>query len=735
MPEDRTTRKDLYLLFLSSVLLTTAAFVFAGTGDAPIVFLLTVIGLAGSFLLRRPLPRTSRSFVYAGMTVTLATVLGNQLFPIEPGRFFLIPAEIYGPGIIYLGVAATYFDQRETNVTAIIALALLGLMLAGNAVPPLAKNQHFPIQLDSGSTFLTFYAAAVFLDAIVLLLLVRRAAPRLVRIEPTRRYRWLRAVVFSATLCTTVAAVGGLRTAAKVYERTLQEFFVQWMQRYMQRRAGRVLFPGEVDLWRTPALRRQADSTIVLRARSEAPPGYLRGRAYYLYRTGHWTGSANATDLTGESPGARLTFTVYRRGPGDAATTESRPGPVRLEVFPAGGFRSDVLLAPGGSREFELIATQLRQGWNGTLTPRNWESGSGYVVRGPTAEFAQAYEGPLPRRDGRFPEANMLKSIPSDLKRPLEEVVKKVFGPVPERLKTQRKLERLHEFFAANFSYSLGEKMVKGKDPVLQFLARRRGHCELFAATAALLLRSAGTPARYVTGFVCAEPHPGNRYWVSRLKDAHAWAEAWIPEEKRWALAECTPASGIPNGASDFSTVGAWIDRLLLSWQETMVRLKRGYVAETIVGVLAGLFTALRWLVWHSVRGPLVLGGAVWIWRRRRHRRQLRLAAEWAGVAAVRREAHSRLARLERRLRRFGLERQTGTTLREWNRRVAAVPDLPAVDEIGGFLKKYEECRSARPPPPPAVLAELDAQLRSILRALRTVRPSRFRRESRRAIS
>ncbi len=734
MPEERSQRKVPLLLALSSVLLGTSALVFAATGDAPQVFVVTLLGLTGSFLLRRPLPRTSRSFVYTGAVVTAITVFGDQLFPIEPGRFFLIPAEIYGPGIIYLGVAATYFDQRETNLTAVTALALLGLMLAGNAVSPLAKNVHFPVTAVVQENYHAFYGVAVAVEMIALLLLIRHATPR-VRLGAThRRCLWFRYPVVVFALAATLATVGGLRLAAKVYERTMQQFFVQWMQRYMQRRARWVLFQDEVDLWRTVPLRAAADRTIVLRARAETAPGYLRGRAYYLYSAGRWTAAVGASGLPGDDPGPRLTFTKFRReSPRDAPPGEAGAYR-RLEILPARQFRSDVLLVPGGADEFELIATQLREDWNGTLIPREWQSNTGYSVRVAGGELMQAYNGPLPRKGGRFPEERLLLPVPADIEGPLAAAARRILGPAPERLGTRAKIARLEEYFTSNFTYALGETpdLRGGRDPVLQFLERRRGHCELFAAAATLLLRVTGTPARYVTGFVCAEPHPGRQYWLARLKDAHAWSEAWAADEGRWLPVECTPAAGVPDGAPQFSALGAWFDRLVLFWQETLVQMKRGYVARALIGLVLGLLSACRWLLWHPLRGPLLLAGALWWWRRRCRRRRLQIEAEWAGVAPEKREARRRLARLERAVRRRGLERQPAMTLREWARRLAAAPDLPATREIAEFLACYERVRYAAASPVPEVLADLDSRLRTILRELRTA-PRRKRRKPRRA--
>ncbi len=57
----------------------------------------------------------------------------------------------------------------------------------------------------------------------------------------------------------------------------------------------------------------------------------------------------------------------------------------------------------------------------------------------------------------------------------------------------------------------------------------RRGWCEPIASSAVVLLRAAGVPARYATGFQPGARNPVTGRWTVRRSDAHAWAELWIP--------------------------------------------------------------------------------------------------------------------------------------------------------------------------------------------------------------
>lgn len=66
------------------------------------------------------------------------------------------------------------------------------------------------------------------------------------------------------------------------------------------------------------------------------------------------------------------------------------------------------------------------------------------------------------------------------------------------------------------------------------------GYCVHFASLCTVLLRCAGIPARYVTGYR-VEAQPGQTVTVTR-EQAHAWAEFYDWEEGTWRVLESTPA-------------------------------------------------------------------------------------------------------------------------------------------------------------------------------------------------
>jgi len=90
--------------------------------------------------------------------------------------------------------------------------------------------------------------------------------------------------------------------------------------------------------------------------------------------------------------------------------------------------------------------------------------------------------------------------------------------------------QALAYFNEQDFVYTL-EPPRLGADPVDEFLfTTRRGFCEHYAAAFVVLMRSAGIPARVVTGYQGGEYNPLGDYWLVRQSDAHAWAEVWLPD-------------------------------------------------------------------------------------------------------------------------------------------------------------------------------------------------------------
>jgi hypothetical protein len=100
------------------------------------------------------------------------------------------------------------------------------------------------------------------------------------------------------------------------------------------------------------------------------------------------------------------------------------------------------------------------------------------------------------------------------------------------------------------------------RDFVEYFLSENhRGYCVHFATSVALLLRSAGIPARYAEGFVVSPDEPATENGWINIKDsrAHAWVEVYV-NAVGWVPVEATPSRR--SGVSDPSQAGALGDMI-----------------------------------------------------------------------------------------------------------------------------------------------------------------------------
>lgn len=166
------------------------------------------------------------------------------------------------------------------------------------------------------------------------------------------------------------------------------------------------------------------------------------------------------------------------------------------------------------------------------------------------------------------------------------------------RLPPEEAIRRIRAFFAEDFSYTL----KAGKLSMDTFLeAERRGHCEYFASATALLLRAAGIPSRYHTGFALVELDPLARQWKVRGTHAHAWVTAWV--DGRWQEIDTTPPNWLEQdseGIDSWQKLSDWWDEKRLSFQEWRTSQDAGgllaWLAPTLAVVVV-VYTILRFLL------------------------------------------------------------------------------------------------------------------------------------------
>ncbi|MDO1510787.1 MULTISPECIES: DUF3488 and transglutaminase-like domain-containing protein [unclassified Neisseria] len=124
----------------------------------------------------------------------------------------------------------------------------------------------------------------------------------------------------------------------------------------------------------------------------------------------------------------------------------------------------------------------------------------------------------------------------------------------------------LHHYRSKKFSYTLQPPRTPGRNGIDEFMFRtQQGFCEHYAQSFVVMMRAAGLPARVVTGYQGAEYNEQAGFWQIRSKDAHAWAEVWLPQEQAWLRIDPTAAVSSVRAESGISQALPEAERKMVS--------------------------------------------------------------------------------------------------------------------------------------------------------------------------
>ena len=87
----------------------------------------------------------------------------------------------------------------------------------------------------------------------------------------------------------------------------------------------------------------------------------------------------------------------------------------------------------------------------------------------------------------------------------------------------------IQDWLERDFVYDLTYRAPDHGDAVEQYLADKRGACDMIATAMVLMARYNDIPARIAVGFGPGEPS-GPDHWTIYMRDAHAWAELYFPD-------------------------------------------------------------------------------------------------------------------------------------------------------------------------------------------------------------
>jgi transglutaminase-like putative cysteine protease len=128
----------------------------------------------------------------------------------------------------------------------------------------------------------------------------------------------------------------------------------------------------------------------------------------------------------------------------------------------------------------------------------------------------------------------------------------------------------LEAYLRSHFGYTLRLAGKPGADPLAHFLFEAKaGHCEYFASSMAVMLRTLGIPSREVNGFLPGEYNDVGGDYIVRASDAHSWVEAYFPGNG-WLTFDPTPGASAASGGI-FSRLALYLDWFQLAWNEWVI--------------------------------------------------------------------------------------------------------------------------------------------------------------------
>lgn len=298
----------------------------------------------------------------------------------------------------------------------------------------------------------------------------------------------------------------------------LQDLFLQWIQPWINGDPDNnngvigvgdgISAPESIDLQQAGPLQHPKKRVMTVQSQYHGVL-YLRGIAYDTYTGTSWVAQA---DTTGE-----------------------------------GGWPTDGLSSMGTLKiSLKYSATDMRffpyyllkSDWTSHLThgmlvylPRQETYSYDFYTHSGTAQYT-----PLSSA-----EEALYLSLPQNTQTIAAEILSGLFGG--QDLSTNEKAQLIAEYVQNSASYDLEtEKMPEDTDDfALWFLEESNtGYCVHFASAATVLLRAAGIPARYVTGYLTYSQ--GEAISPVAADEAHAWVE-YLNPDCGWSVLEATPGA------------------------------------------------------------------------------------------------------------------------------------------------------------------------------------------------
>ncbi len=680
------TRRVGPLLLGGLVACLAAAASLANTLEEPafelLLFVMTFVGVGASFIFGR---RGGSSSIAGIIIIAVAVASLAQRLSGLPAIELLYPPEVVADEDLtwaalcaWLMVGFCFMLSRRRNILFVLVagLAVFGLNATVNLNPAVLVN------------FAVFIFAAVFIWGYEHLLNVGEQAGTEAAADwlAIARTQALAGTMLVALLLALGIAVGsGLHLIGpRLYIAPGgMAHYARWMQRNLLSYGGVLnsfrVGQGPVNLPATPAIMVEANT-----------PALWRGSAYDYYTGNGWTrelpgalrlhpdadgwlsvpgwetwpGKRNHQRVTILNMDARAVYAAARpaRARLTEASWESTRINYRFSMDAYGAMQTQSTMVPG--TQYEVISI---------MPPTDPE-----ILRATPTNYSQFVRETYIEQMQVQAEAELsglVAEVTADAETPYDKVI------------------ALRDFLGSNCVYTTRAPAVpRGNDVAAYFVtSSRRGACDLFATSLAVMCRLAGVPARVATGFQVGQYDSEDEAYVALQRDAHAWAEVYFPT-----------IGWVPFDVSaERSEAG---DSLWAMLRDPRWRRQAGEIAEGVWSVVVVVAAALALL--SAVLGP----GAL---------------IRWLAARARRRGPRERMGEVFEWFRRRAA-RLTGTRPERWKTPAEVESELVASGRVGDetrallseFTSAFYDHRYGREEPDMRRVRRVRSEARSLIRRI-----------------
>jgi len=288
-----------------------------------------------------------------------------------------------------------------------------------------------------------------------------------------------------------------------------------------------------------------SEKKVILRVFADRNPGYLRAKAYNVYKSPIWKIRSRTTTILPDTRKMKNVSSIEKDQDVFVLKESETDDWFTANVWSAYSSQQ-VMFTPLETKIIAASLTELQIDESEIVVSKGQKKKTNYRT------FSTLGNSPLPTPDIN---KEQFIEIPKNLHPDVISLSGEVFKGCND---TISKISAVEQYFNTEYKYKLGIQVPENTDPLTYFLMEKPpAHCEYFATGAAVLLRLAGVPCRYVTGFVLAEWNPLGEYWIARNRDANAWVEVY-DDKKGWLIVEATPSGGVPSTFSNAKTTYIW---------------------------------------------------------------------------------------------------------------------------------------------------------------------------------